>query len=144
VNTAGTAAAAKKAAPRKTTAAGRPAAKKAAPRKTTAGGRPAAKKATAPAPAAPVLPPDPAVPVEVEDTTHEIGGGTVTQTGAGIVLGIVAYALLVNYLRGGIPRVQEWFRAKFLNEDNSPNDYRIGGMNLGQVPDQQFKKGGSK
>jgi hypothetical protein len=35
--------------------------------------------------------------------------------GAGFLLGLVGYALLLNYLRGGLPAVRGWFAAKFLN-----------------------------
>lgn len=59
-------------------------------------------------------------------TTSTGGGGgvfgraaaarpAVVDEGAGFVLGLVAYALLLNYLRGGIPAVRGWLAAKFIN-----------------------------
>jgi hypothetical protein len=41
--------------------------------------------------------------------------GSVASDGAGFVLGLLAYAVLANYLRGGVPAVKAWFAAKFLN-----------------------------
>lgn len=35
--------------------------------------------------------------------------------GAGFLLGLFAYALLHNYLRGGVPQAKAWLSAKFLN-----------------------------
>jgi hypothetical protein len=43
------------------------------------------------------------------------GGGGLVDDGAGFILGLVAYALLVNYLRGGVPAVRGWLAAKFIN-----------------------------
>jgi hypothetical protein len=36
--------------------------------------------------------------------------------GAGFLLGLVGYALLVNFMRGGMPQVKGWIGAKFLNK----------------------------
>lgn len=36
--------------------------------------------------------------------------------GAGFLLGLVGYALLVNFMRGGLPQVKGWIGAKFLNK----------------------------
>lgn len=41
-------------------------------------------------------------------------GGAANQ-GAGILLGLFAYALLVNYLQGGVKGTKAWLSAKFLN-----------------------------
>jgi hypothetical protein len=42
-------------------------------------------------------------------------GGSVANDGAGIILGLVGYALLVNYLQGGVAGTRAWLAAKFLN-----------------------------
>ena len=42
--------------------------------------------------------------------------GGAAQEGAGFLLGLFAYALLLNYLRGGVPQVKGWLGAKFLNK----------------------------
>jgi hypothetical protein len=41
--------------------------------------------------------------------------GSVANDGAGFILGLIGYALLANYLSGGVPGVKAWFEAKFLN-----------------------------
>ena len=41
---------------------------------------------------------------------------TVSQQGAGLFVGLIAYALLVNYIRGGTPQVKGWLAAKFMNK----------------------------
>lgn len=45
--------------------------------------------------------------------------GTVANDGAGFLLGLLAYALMANYLRGGTPAVRAWLAAKFLNRAGS-------------------------
>lgn len=37
-------------------------------------------------------------------------------TGSGFVLGVLAWAVAINYLRGGVPQVRQLLRAKFLNQ----------------------------
>jgi hypothetical protein len=37
-------------------------------------------------------------------------------TGAGAVLGVLVWALALNYLHGGTPQVRQFLRAKFLNK----------------------------
>ena len=39
--------------------------------------------------------------------------------GGGIMLGLVAYSIGINYLRNGWPGVRAWFAAKFLNQTKS-------------------------
>jgi hypothetical protein len=34
---------------------------------------------------------------------------------AGVVVGMLGYIVVINYLRGGLPAVRGWFAAKFLN-----------------------------
>jgi hypothetical protein len=36
--------------------------------------------------------------------------------GAGLVLGVLAWAVALNYIRGGTPQVRKLLRAKFLNK----------------------------
>lgn len=51
--------------------------------------------------------------------TRTGGGGssfTMTDQGAGFILGMVAYALFINYLRYGWSGVTGWLSAKFLNQ----------------------------
>ncbi|MFD9053284.1 hypothetical protein [Streptomyces zaomyceticus] len=129
---------AKKAAP----AAKKTAAKKAAPAKKATGTARTAKKAPAPAataatgatpaPAAPGVDPAAAPAVEPEQAPApappEIpipdalkrGNGGAVDTGAGVVLGIFGYALLVNYLRGGPTQVKAWLSNKFVNKNLIP------------------------
>lgn len=45
-----------------------------------------------------------------------LAGKLNADSGAGLVLGMIAYALAINYLRGGLPAVKGWFGAKFLNK----------------------------
>lgn len=48
------------------------------------------------------------------------------QSGAGIILGMVAYAVIINYLRGGAPAVRGWFAAKFTNKPYGGNLTKAG------------------
>lgn len=41
--------------------------------------------------------------------------GSAASDGAGFLLGLIGYALLANYLRGGRSAVRAWLAAKFLN-----------------------------
>lgn len=52
----------------------------------------------------------PAVPQQVTSTAAR---------GGGIMLGLVAYSIGINYLRNGWPGVRQWFAAKFLNQTTS-------------------------
>lgn len=52
----------------------------------------------------------PAVPEQVTSTAAR---------GGGIMLGLVAYSIGINYLRNGWPGVKAWFAAKFLNQTTS-------------------------
>lgn len=45
-----------------------------------------------------------------------LGGGGPLDSGAGLLLGAILYANVVNYLRGGLPAVRGWWAAKFLNK----------------------------
>jgi len=52
------------------------------------------------------------------------GGGGIAFDDAGeeagaLLLGLLAYALLISYIRGGWPGVTAWLRAKFLNQTSS-------------------------
>jgi hypothetical protein len=42
-------------------------------------------------------------------------GARLADDGAGFFVGMFAYAVLVNYLRGGVPGAKAWLAAKFLN-----------------------------
>jgi hypothetical protein len=42
-------------------------------------------------------------------------GARLADDGAGFFVGLFAYAVLVNYLRGGVPGAKAWLAAKFLN-----------------------------
>lgn len=44
------------------------------------------------------------------------GGGGVMATGSGIILGIVGYAILLNWIRGGPTQVRGWMVAKLTNK----------------------------
>jgi len=39
------------------------------------------------------------------------------EDGASLVLGVLAWVLTVNYLRGGMPQVKRWIAAKFVNNE---------------------------
>lgn len=62
-----------------------------------------------------------AAPPTAPASSKPLGGllgsssGSKVDSGAGLVLGAIAYALVVNFLRGGMPAVKGWFAAKFLN-----------------------------
>lgn len=59
---------------------------------------------------------EPAAAPESSGTTLQpFAGASPVQTGSGVVLGILAYAVLANYLQGGTSQVRAWFAAKFLN-----------------------------
>jgi hypothetical protein len=170
--------AAKKTAAKKTAAKRAPAKKTAA--KKTAAKRAPAKKTAAKKTAAPSTPPteseekaeeasEETPPTESEEKAEEASeeeseeegprrnyldeglNHDVTQTGAGIILGILSYAVLVNYLRGGLPQVRKWFRAKFLNVDTHHKDFtQIPGVheipmnNLGSAVNPTPLTGGTK
>lgn len=57
----------------------------------------------------------------VDQLRGDVGtrAGSAASDGAGFVLGLIGYALLANYLRGGTPQVRAWFAAKFLNRTSS-------------------------
>lgn len=50
--------------------------------------------------------------------------------GAGFVLGLLAWALVLSYLRGGTPAVQGWLKAKFINEPYQPGKKAAGGTGV--------------
>jgi hypothetical protein len=52
------------------------------------------------------------------------GGGGPVQTGSGIILGVVGYAILLNWIRGGPSQVKGWILAKLINK---PYDARKAG-----------------
>lgn len=68
------------------------------------GGRPAPAPAATPAPWF-----NPSVPKIEAD-----------EQGASFLLGLVAYALVLNYLSAGWPGVKAWMSAKFLNKPSTP------------------------
>lgn len=49
-----------------------------------------------------------------------VPGGNVAEEGAGFLLGLFAYALLVNFLRAGPAGVRAWLAAKFINKTSTP------------------------
>jgi hypothetical protein len=73
--------------------------------------------ADAPPAAEPVTPTDvtpaPSTPAPPPGSTPSLP--SIPRNGAGVVLGVLVYAVLINYLRGGTPQVRAWFGAKFLN-----------------------------
>lgn len=93
------------------------------------GQRERAKKAPAPA-ASPSTPPagstpstpapgPPAGSITSKPAASSSGGGsktTVAEDGAGFLVGVLAYALVLNYLKYGWPGVTGWLSAKFLNK----------------------------
>jgi hypothetical protein len=44
------------------------------------------------------------------------GGGDLVNDGAGFLLGLIVYALVINYLRGGTAQARGWIAAKFINK----------------------------
>jgi hypothetical protein len=48
-------------------------------------------------------------------------GSSIGTEGAGAVLALAAYAVGINFLKGGTPRVRQWFAAKFLNKTAAAN-----------------------
>jgi len=45
-----------------------------------------------------------------------LGGGVTIDDGAGLLLGVFAWAVALQYFRGGMPQVQKFLAAKFLNK----------------------------
>jgi hypothetical protein len=54
-------------------------------------------------------------PEQEPGSSYSLGGGAV-QTGSGIVLGVVSYAILLNWIRGGPSQVKAWLLAKLINK----------------------------
>jgi hypothetical protein len=98
-------------------------AKKAAPGGTPPPAAPGVDPAAVPA-AEPEQAPPPAPPELPIPDALKRGNGGVADTGAGILLGIFAYALLANYLEGGAGRVKWWLGMKFVNRSSVPK--RVG------------------
>ncbi len=48
--------------------------------------------------------------------------------GAGVLLGAVAYALFLAYVRGGTSGVRQWLAAKFLNHSSNPTAQNPSGL----------------
>lgn len=48
-------------------------------------------------------------------------GNGYAEEGAGVVLGVIAYALFLSYIQYGWPGVRGWFAAKFLNKPYNPS-----------------------
>jgi hypothetical protein len=48
-------------------------------------------------------------------------GGGVVDNGAGVVLGLFGYALVINWIRGGSGQSWAWIRAKFMNQTGGPS-----------------------
>lgn len=46
----------------------------------------------------------------------DVRAPAVVNDGAGFLLGLVLYALALNYLQGGTPQVKGWLGAKFVNK----------------------------
>jgi len=49
-------------------------------------------------------------------TRVPLSGGVTVDDGAGLLLGIFAWAVALQYFRGGMPQVREFLAAKFLNK----------------------------
>lgn len=49
-----------------------------------------------------------------------VAGGSAAEEGAGVLLGLVLYALLLSYVRYGPDGVRGWVAAKFLNKPYGP------------------------
>lgn len=67
--------------------------------------------------------------VGVPQRVPVVGGATVDD-GAGLVLGMLAWVITVQYLRGGMPGVKAWLRAKFLNQTSGAG---AGSKRVGEV-----------
>ena len=48
-------------------------------------------------------------------TVRSLTSSVDTDDLAGLVMGMLGYVIVINYLRGGLPQVKGWFAAKFLN-----------------------------
>lgn len=57
------------------------------------------------------------------------GGGA--KEASGFLLGLLAYAVAVNYLRGGPDQVRAWTRAKFLNDTASTREAAASSSSIG-------------
>lgn len=69
---------------------------------------------------------------QVVDTARRPAGGAVND-GAGFLLGLVLYALVLNYIQGGAGQARAWVAAKFLNRvpGEQPAAPTFGGKNVG-------------
>lgn len=65
-------------------------------------------------------------------------GVDVVSDGAGLLLGMVAYALLINYLKGGAPQVRGWLAAKFINKPYTVPSSGPGSVITPAAPSPQF------
>lgn len=59
-------------------------------------------------------------PTNVLRGQRVVAGGTPIEEGAGVLLGIVLYALLLNFVRYGPDGVRGWLAAKFINQPYAP------------------------
>lgn len=82
---------------------------------------PAAKPVTqnvdgTPVPAAPPQPTSKPQQTGLPKPTLHLGGSPSISDGGGFALGLVLYAIGLNYLRHGLPGVTAWIGAKFINK----------------------------
>jgi hypothetical protein len=55
-------------------------------------------------------------PGEVLGRLPRLDDHRAAHTGSGVVLGVIGWALALNFLQGGMPQVRKLLRAKFLNQ----------------------------
>lgn len=58
------------------------------------------------------------------------------ESGGGILLGLIGYAIGLNYVRNGWPGVTAWFRAKLLNQTGNPPAPAGGGGGIKRFQEQ--------
>jgi hypothetical protein len=66
----------------------------------------------------------------------------VFQTAGGVVLGMIGYALMINYFRGGMSQVKTWLAAKLVNKQPLSSDLKEGKKPGGGQGSNKGKQGG--
>jgi hypothetical protein len=69
-------------------------------------------------------------------------GNVVGENAAGLLMAILAYALFINFIRGGTSGIGDWFKAKFLNQTPKPKSGSGGPLSGGTAPKGSTSGGG--
>lgn len=83
-------------------------------------GRRSTRPAATPAAVEPTTPPAAVEPTSTAPASSSALPNLDTGSAAGFLLGLVGTAVLINFMRAGVPGVKIWFGAKFLNITGAP------------------------